>query len=204
MMTSSNGNIVRVTGHLCGEFTGHRWIPRTKASDAELLCFSDLCLNKRLSKQSWGWWFETLSRPLWHQCNGNREHRGGYHCEHIYNSRFPKLCHFTSTPPTGDYLSIEIPSCQYRNSHYKDKTASRPRPSYLYNGNSYTSWYLENGLYHYNDVIMSTMASQITILTIVYSTVYSGADQRKHQSSASWPLCGEFTGHWWIPRTKGQ
>ena len=39
MMTSSNGNIFRVTGHLCGEFTGPRWIPRTKASDAELWCF---------------------------------------------------------------------------------------------------------------------------------------------------------------------
>ena len=39
MMTSSNGNIFHVTGHLCGEFTGHRWIPRTKASDTELWCF---------------------------------------------------------------------------------------------------------------------------------------------------------------------
>ena len=39
MMTSSNGNIFRVTGHLCGKFTGPRWIPRTKASDAELWCF---------------------------------------------------------------------------------------------------------------------------------------------------------------------
>ena len=38
---------------------------------------------------------------------------------------------------------------------------------------------------HYNDVIMGSMASQITSLTIVYSTVYSGADQSKHQSSAS-------------------
>ena len=38
---------------------------------------------------------------------------------------------------------------------------------------------------HYNDVIMSAMTSQIVSLTIVYSTVYSGADQRKHQSSAS-------------------
>ena len=38
---------------------------------------------------------------------------------------------------------------------------------------------------HYNDIIMSTIASQITSLTIVYSTVYSGADQRQHQSSAS-------------------
>ena len=39
MMTSSNGNIFRVTGHLCGEFTGPRWIPRIKASDAEFWCF---------------------------------------------------------------------------------------------------------------------------------------------------------------------
>ena len=38
---------------------------------------------------------------------------------------------------------------------------------------------------NYSDVIMGTIASQITSLTIVYSTVYSGADQRKHQSSAS-------------------
>ena len=38
---------------------------------------------------------------------------------------------------------------------------------------------------HYHDVIMGAIASQITSLTIVYSTVYSGTDQRKHQSSAS-------------------
>ena len=38
---------------------------------------------------------------------------------------------------------------------------------------------------HYGDVIMGTMVSQMTSLAIVYSTVYSGADQRKHQSSVS-------------------
>ena len=38
---------------------------------------------------------------------------------------------------------------------------------------------------HYNDAIMSAMTFQITSLTIVYSTVYSGADERKHESSAS-------------------
>ena len=38
---------------------------------------------------------------------------------------------------------------------------------------------------HYDDVIMGAMASQITSLTIVYSTLYSDAGQRKHQSSAS-------------------
>ena len=40
-------------------------------------------------------------------------------------------------------------------------------------------------LIHYHDVIMSSLASQITSLTIVYSIVYSDVDQRKHQSSAS-------------------
>ena len=42
--------------------------------------------------------------------------------------------------------------------------------------------------YHHNDIIMSAMASQITSLTIVYSSVYSGTDQRKHQTPCHWPL----------------
>ena len=139
MMASSNGNIFRVTGHLCREFTGihrspvissHRpvmrsfdiffdlrlnkrpflsqwsqchityplctawswWRHQMETFSALLtICswnspvtgefptqrpvtrsfnvFFDLRLNKRLSKQSWGWWFETLSRPLWRHCN---------------------------------------------------------------------------------------------------------------------------------------
>ena len=66
-MTSSNGNIFRVTGLFCKEFTGHRWIARTKASDADV--FFDLRPNKRLNKQWWGWWFETPSSPLWRHYN---------------------------------------------------------------------------------------------------------------------------------------
>ena len=46
---------------------------------------------------------------------------------------------------------------------------------------------------HYSDVIMGAIASQITSLTIVYSTVYSDADERKHQSSASLAFVWEFT-----------
>ena len=42
MMTSLNGNIFRVAGPSCGEFIGHLWNPRTKASDAELM-FSLIC-----------------------------------------------------------------------------------------------------------------------------------------------------------------
>ena len=68
MMASSNGNIFRVTGHLCGEFTGLRWIPRTKVTRT-FDVFFDLRLNKRLSKQSRGWWFETPSCPLWRHCD---------------------------------------------------------------------------------------------------------------------------------------
>ena len=70
MMASSNGNGFCVTG-LCagnspvtGEFTAQR--PVTRSFDTSV----DLRLNKRqLSKQLWGWWFETPSRPSWRHCN---------------------------------------------------------------------------------------------------------------------------------------
>ena len=77
-MTSSNGNIFHVTGSFCRELNGHRWIPLTKASDADLWCFFDLRLNKRLSKQSWGWWIETPSQSLWRHCYFNPEILGQY------------------------------------------------------------------------------------------------------------------------------
>ena len=46
--------------------------------------FFNLRLNKRLSKQWWGWWFETPSRPLWRQCNGHPDilHPLEQHCHH--------------------------------------------------------------------------------------------------------------------------
>ena len=65
-------------------------------------------------------------------------------------------------------------------------------------------WYLE-GLHfenHYNDVIMSAMVSQITSLTIVYSVAYSRRIKEYTKAPRHWPLCGEFTGDRWIPRTK--
>ena len=57
---------------------------------------------------------------------------------------------------------------------------------------------------HYADVIMIEMASQITSLTVVYSIVNSGADQSKHQSSASLAFVRGIHRDRWIPRTKGQ
>ena len=69
MMTSSNGNIFRVTGPLCGEFTGPGEFPTQRPVTRSFDVFFDLRLNKRLNKQSWGWWFETLSRPFWRHRN---------------------------------------------------------------------------------------------------------------------------------------
>ena len=59
----------RVTGPMCGKFTGDRWISRTKASDAELWCFLWSTPKKRLNKQSRCWWFETPSCSLWRNSN---------------------------------------------------------------------------------------------------------------------------------------
>ena len=69
MMTSSNRNIFRVTGPLCGEFTCPRWVPLQRPVTRSFDVFFDLRLNKRLIKQSWCWWFETPSCLLWCHCN---------------------------------------------------------------------------------------------------------------------------------------
>ena len=54
-MTSSNGHIFRITGHWTGEFPAQRPVTRPYH------VFFDLRLNKPFCKQSWAWWFETLS-----------------------------------------------------------------------------------------------------------------------------------------------
>ena len=59
-------------------------------------------------------------------------------------------------------------------------------------------------LSHYNDVIITPIASHITSLTVVSSTVYSDADQRKHQSSAFLAFVWGIHRDRWIPHTKGQ
>ena len=55
--------IIGHTSPVTGEFPTQR--PVTRSFDV----FFDLRLNKRLSKHSWGWGFETPSCPLWHHCN---------------------------------------------------------------------------------------------------------------------------------------
>ena len=74
-------------------------------------------------------------------------------------------------------------------SEYSGWSASKPwlltrRPNSLHPHGPFYREYL-NQHWHYNDVIMGEMVSQIANLMIVYSTNYSGTDQRKHQSSTS-------------------
>ena len=78
-------------------------------------------------------------------------------------------------------------------------------PEHLEIAKSITSWLLTlPGLsaLHYNDAY--AMASQITSVSIVWSTVGSGAEQRKHQSFTSVAFEGELNGDRWMSRTKGQ
>ena len=62
-MVTSSALLVLCVGNspVTGEFPSQR--PVTRSFDV----FLDLCLNKRLNKQSWGWWFETSSCSLWRQ-----------------------------------------------------------------------------------------------------------------------------------------
>ena len=63
-----------------GEFPAQR--PVTRSFDV----FIDLRLINRLSKQSWGWWLETLSRPLWRHCNGTDLKKMTRDAENVYTS----------------------------------------------------------------------------------------------------------------------
>ena len=74
----------------------------------------------------------------------------------------------------------------------------------MVNGWLYRKYKPQWNRHHYSDVIMTTVESQITSLTFVYSTVCSDGDQRKHQSSASLAFVWGIHRDRWIPRAKGQ
>ena len=69
IMTSSNGNISMLLALCTGNSPVSVNSPSQRPVKRSFDVFSDLGLNKRLSKQSWDWWFEKLSRPLWRHCN---------------------------------------------------------------------------------------------------------------------------------------
>ena len=82
-MTSSNGNIFRYWPFVRGI---HRWpgeFPAQRLVTRSVDVFFDLHLYRRLSKQSWGWWFETPLHSLWRHCNGSFTRWGLKQCRHF-------------------------------------------------------------------------------------------------------------------------
>ena len=90
--------LFRITGPLCGELTGHRWIPLTRPVTRSFDVFFDLRLQKRLSEQSIRRWFETPSRSLSCHCNVHNGYWVPVDGNLSYRPRFltPILCRMWS------------------------------------------------------------------------------------------------------------
>ena len=70
MMTSSMETFSALLALCTGNSPVSGWFSAQRPVTRSFHVFFDLRLNKRLSQQSWGWWFKTLSRSLWRHCNG--------------------------------------------------------------------------------------------------------------------------------------
>ena len=180
MMTSSNGNIFRVTGHLCGEFTGPRWIPNTKASDAEFDVFFDLRLNKQLSKQCWGWWFETLSCPLRRHCN---------------DSPFPPLDSLRKGPVMERfYVSPNNPMCYHCNVHWKMWTNSPPLTISTHRGLVTSYWCIDLGQHRLQLWLFSWRQQAIPWSNVDLSwKVFCGIPKRATSLGVLMNLCSQIS-----------
>ena len=87
-----------------GEFPAQR--PVMRSFDV----FFHLHLNKQLSKQSWGWWFETSSHPLWCHCNETEETNKTSLCNHVCNINKLSKLHFLSSKARKSFCCVSIQS----------------------------------------------------------------------------------------------
>ena len=145
MKTSSTGNIFRVTGPLCWEFPAQR--SETRSFDI----FFDLRLNKQLNKQSWGWWFETLSRSLWRHCKASSPGQSSFvsicsfwlgnvfsilytiDTPYISRNRRNGTIHLRVQIKFGEYIWIHYPHREYlHTAHTHTHTSELPKPDAAY------------------------------------------------------------------------
>ena len=145
-----------------------RWIPLTKASDADI--FFDLCLNKRLSKQSLGWWFETPSRSLWRHCFVQL-----CLCSVLFVKRTRAILHSIHVNPPASIFPTGViynpkPSCAYmviRGSQLLVKPCFERRCIHFYSNFNHVYWLHSHWQYvDKNDYII------IFMLTIPYESFY--------------------------------
>ena len=153
-MTSSDENIFRVTGLLWGEFTGHRWIPLTKPVTRSFDVYFDLCLNKRLPKQSRCLWFETPSRSSRRHSNETNQTSVIWKIVTCGGSSQERPCHADVWVGCLRLHFVSLQSFSYISARHRGYRQT-----------------------HYSDVIIGAIASQITSILIVCSTDSSGADQ---------------------------
>ena len=191
-MTSSNGNIFHVTGYLCREFTGHRWIPSTKLKPVTRIfdVFFDLRLNGRLSKQSWGWWFETPSRPLWRHSNAFVLFFGSGKCILWFKNDSNEslrswIMHMVRGLSCFPWLAADLFYPYHSGIH--DWRLSNCVKANI----TVTSWWARWRLKSPAPPLFTQPSIQALIKENIKAPHY-------------WPLWGEFTGHRWIPRTNGQ
>ena len=181
-----------------GEFPSQR--PVTRSCDV----FSDLRLNKQLSKQSWGWWFETPSCSLWRHCNV------------MFNFVYPQECccrwgqlidakHYRELKITDEMIILA--------DNFISGFTKTNHISIYFNICEY--WRLLDFLsFHQSDLLplpctflfkLSDICPHI-LLVELGNIIFRACSWWRHQiekfSRVTGPLCGEFTGHRWIPRTK--
>ena len=174
MMTSSNGNIFRVTGTLCGKFTGPGEIPAQRPVTRNFDVFFDLRLNKRLSTQPWGWWFETPPWSLWCHCNETNTPEGTQTVRH--NNAYISISYATcwahtwrikydlhiSTP----HLLIMFTSCWWRHNQITHPELHTASLHDMYSLSNY--FILRNNLYQ---VLCTITFHRPTIDTFWYNVL---------------------------------
>ena len=157
---------------ICAQFRSRLWsYSAARSSASRPMAITSTLAGPSALGGYWPWylWFQYPSWPSWH-CERRRGHRGRWVIRGgmgIYQGNFVKYLKYRKKGP------------------WRGERWTKGRESGVNGQNQnicLTYWDMSK---HYGDIIMSAMASQITSLTIVYSIVYSRADQRKHQSSAS-------------------
>ena len=173
-----------------------------------LMFFIYLRLNKRLSKQSWGWWFETLSRPLWSHCNASPtfelfSQRQVVHLLYIseaaemVNCRVVREIEIFPTPTNTVMILIYHVNSGMQwhwtfdrrlvfSSYFHAHTTHRHLPSRITMTSSWASWRVKSP------------ASRLFILQLIQAQIKENVKASRH-----WPLWGELTSDRWIRRTRG-
>ena len=187
-MTSSNGNIFRATGHLCGEFTGPGDFPAQRPLTQSFDVFFDLCPNKRLSKQSSGWWFEMPSRPLW-------RHHNLFGTFQILDLSFEKGAP-KAAPRKVIIVNLSI-ACVLDVFTLCQKYCFICFVHYHYSDISWSS-------IHYGDVNRPSRRLELPINRVFVQQFVQADNKVTSKVRVTAPLWGEFTGGRWISRTKVQ